>query len=60
MTRRDREAGILKSLGVGAALMAGLAAPAYADDTKLTLSGSASCLRMPPTPTAFRKVNRSS
>lgn len=41
MTRRDREAGIFKSLVIGAALMAGLAAPAYADDTKLVLSGSA-------------------
>ena len=41
MTRRDREAGTIKSLILGAALIAGLAAPAYADDTKLTLSGSA-------------------
>ena len=41
MTRRDREAGIIKSLVIGAALIAGLAVPAYARDTKLTLSGSA-------------------
>jgi uncharacterized protein (TIGR02001 family) len=41
MTRRDREAGIFKSLVIGAALMVGLAIPAHAQDTKLTLSGSA-------------------
>ena len=56
MTRREREAGILKSLVVGAALMAGLVAPAYAQDTKLTLSGSASFT----TNYEFRSVSNSS
>jgi len=56
MTRREREAGILKSLVVGAALMAGLAVPSYADDTKLTLSGSASFT----TNYEFRSVSNSS
>lgn len=41
MTRRDREAGITKSLVIGSALMAVLAAPTYAGDNKLTLTGSA-------------------
>ena len=30
MTRRDREAGIIKSLVIGAALVVGLAIPAHA------------------------------
>ena len=41
MTRRDRETGIIKSLILGAALVAGLAMPALAEDNKLTFTGSA-------------------
>jgi uncharacterized protein (TIGR02001 family) len=42
MTRRSREVGIIKSCILGAALVAGFAATAYAGDNKLELSGSAS------------------
>ncbi len=41
MTRRSREVGIIKSCVLGAALAAGLAVPAQADDNKLTLSATA-------------------
>jgi uncharacterized protein (TIGR02001 family) len=41
MARRSREAGIIKSCVLGAALGACLAAPAQAGDNKLMLSGSA-------------------
>jgi len=41
MTRRNREVGIIKSLAIGAALVAALAMPAYAGDNKLTFTGSA-------------------
>ena len=36
MTRRNREVGIIKSLAIGAALVAALAMPAYAGDNKLS------------------------
>ena len=41
MTRRNREVGIIKSLAIGAALVAALAMPAYAGDNKLSFTGSA-------------------
>jgi uncharacterized protein (TIGR02001 family) len=41
MTRRDREVGIFKAFALGAILATGLTTAAYADDNKLTLSGSA-------------------
>jgi uncharacterized protein (TIGR02001 family) len=41
MTRGNREVGIIKTLVLGAALAAGLATAAQADDTKLTFTGSA-------------------
>ncbi len=57
MTRRDREAGIIKSLCSRARRSsAGLATPAYAEDNKLTLSGSASFT----TNYEFRSISNSS
>ena len=41
MARRSREAGTIRLGILSAALIAGLAVPAYADDNKLTLTGSA-------------------
>ena len=40
MARRDREVGVIKSCVLAAALVAGLALPAQADDKKLTLSAT--------------------
>ena len=37
MARRNREVGVLKSCVLAAALVAGLALPAQADDKKITL-----------------------
>jgi uncharacterized protein (TIGR02001 family) len=56
MARRSRELGIIKACVLGAALAAGLATAAQADDKKLTLTGSA----MFVTDYMFRSVSQTS